>query len=266
MCKTVKGYTILKAGYPEIAISTLTSPAEKKLEYFDPRLYLGVAYESIDEDDKAKSIMQEALSLNSVHPVVYQVLGKVGFKEGDLNEFTSNYEAAISYAPTSQKEEFRREFADRLIAKNLYTTAEKVYTDLIKENPKGETLKELEYRNKLASMLVMKSKEYAKALEFSETFSNSTQFKELKDKEEKAKLLAYVCGAKIHLGERVEGVKICDEALELDKYSEIAYFYKGFSKYELKEDSEAKTLLQTAVDLDITGEVSEQAEKLLSEL
>lgn len=79
-------------------------------------------------------------------------------------------------------------------------------------------------------------------------------------------MLSYLAIANYKAGQRVEAEEYSLQASEISDKSSAYYYYKGLVAYDLTENSQARESLQKAVDLDINGEISIYANKLLSEL
>ena len=94
-----RAHDLLNQGDVEAGIALLETVAEAAPELSAPRIDLGIAYHRSGNFEAAEEQLNQALAINSAHPVALNELGIVYRKTARFNEARRSYEAALRVYP-----------------------------------------------------------------------------------------------------------------------------------------------------------------------
>jgi tetratricopeptide (TPR) repeat protein len=246
----------IEVGIEDVAIELLQKYAELEGEYWEVYLYLGQAYLLEENLEKAEEFLNMAVSLNPGNYLSPWMLGRVYYKNNDIEKSKENYLRSLELADKSQKILIREEFAKVLHEEEQFSLADEQYQKLIEENPQGQGV----------YLLSRVGIAYERGL-VSEINELLTQINTSQLADEKlANYYYYKAVVSLEENELEDAKKWIKDSIELDNKSSTYYLLYGQILFEQGNDEEAKKHFQQSVDLDLSGEDSAKAVKFLDRI
>lgn len=252
----ILAYGALNGGYSDVVIDSLTPYVEDEGEYWELNLYLGRAYEMELEYDSAQTYLEKAVELNPADPYGPWYLARVYEYEGMETEMTSMYNRAISLSEPDVRITIRREYIEKLASAGQYEDLDEHIDALETEDPEHaneyefiriETLIERELLDDAATIL--------------DGIAQSDVSDELQT--EYAWLKGQILFAQ---GERDEALEWAGDAVTGNELDARYQLLLGQINFELGNEEDAQTALERAIDLDLEGDVSAEAVKVLDRM
>lgn len=248
--KAARNY--INAGYPYLAIEMLKGRTADMEEYWEGLFFLGTAYYEFGDPAKALEHLEPALTLGVDDSQLYLETARAMYEQSDVDTAIKMYARAIAYADKDDKFGILEEYVMMLNAEELYSQAvaalvsngsssdvDVVYLYLYTYNQAGENDNVGEYLDALAEATLPNEWEY------------------LRDYR--------VIAAQYYLSEEMydEFNTIITALEEADAYEPYVPYYQAKLAEATGEDG-ALELLYTAIDYDLKGELTGQAEKLIA--
>jgi len=246
----------LSAGYEDITIDLLQKYAEVGEEYWEVYLYLGHAYYLNKEYDNAQKELSIAGTLNPVDYLGSWLLGRVYFESSEENNMVESYLRSIALAPGNEKAAIRLEFAGLLLDAGNYVEAEEQYLALQAEDEGNKN----EYEILLAEISYNRD-----LVDDAGAILDGVDKASLTDD-----LLArfHWVNASLYFesGDRESAKKWIEESIVLDDKNPSYYLLLGQILFEDEEFDVSREALERAIDLDLGGDISTSAVKLLDRI
>ena len=251
-------YGALLGGYEDVVISNLGEHITDNDEYWDLHLYLGRAYYMNDDLEKSRDHLTEAVSLNPVDSYGPWYLARVLVEEGSDTKAQELYERAIGLAGVEEKSDIRREYVDALMGMGQYASAE----DQIRILEEGA-----ESESERISFMLMRVESFLER----ELHDDASEILDAIDRESMADDLdaEYLWARGViafNRGDRSASRGYIEDALELANSESKYFLLLGQIQFEEGESEAAQMSLERAVDLDLDGEVSVDAVKILDRI
>jgi|GEM_PF-5638941 len=242
-------------GYPYLAIDLLTDYEEEIQEYWEGQYYLGKAYFDHGNLDKALDYLGDAEVLGVDDPGLDLMLARAYFLEGNVDQALGYYEDAISQKDLSDRNDIAEEYIQVLMDTNMMSRAKDTLKDIAEQddNPWAYVLLcTIAYENENFQELA----EYIDALE---------EYDQI-DKEEEKGLVRYKLYYAIEQ-EDDEVEELLQKYKKLDEHNPEVYFLKGkFAKEQEEDVQDIKDYLYRAIEVDLEGEVTEEARRVLANI
>ncbi len=242
-------------GYPYLAIDLLTDYEEEIQEYWEGQYYLGKAYFDHGNLDKALDYLGDAEVLGVDDPGLDLMLARAYFLEGNVDQALGYYEDAISQKDLSDRNDIAEEYIQVLMDTNMMSRAKDTLKDIAEQddNPWAYVLLcTIAYENENFQELA----EYIDALE---------EYYQI-DKEEEKGLVRYKLYYAIEQ-EDDEVEELLQKYKKLDEHNPEVYFLKGkFAKEQEEDVQDIKDYLYRAIEVDLEGEVTEEARRVLANI
>lgn len=249
-------YGALTADHENIAIERLSEYIDEGSEYWEVYLYLGRAYYMNGDLERAEELLSDAGLLNSTDPLGPWILARVYVELGQDTEMETQYKRAIALSEDDQRVEIRLEYTDVLLEKGLYAGADD-QIDLLEAEDSDNT--------NSYQLLRVQSLIDREVYDDADDVLDEMEVSGLSDD-----LLAVYSWAKASalygLGDREEALQWIEDAIEIDSADARFYLLEGQIHFQLGDEDTAKISLERAVDLDLEGEVSAEATKILDRL
>jgi tetratricopeptide (TPR) repeat protein len=242
----------INAGYPYLAIKVLEGKKDDMAEYPDGLYFLGRAFFDHEKYGSAIDVLNEALSFDSYTSEVYELLAKSYYINGDQEKAFTSFEKAYTFASDANKEEVLVEYVDLLLSLEQNSKAQ---TFLAKGDEDSFEINvrqvELNYRKR----------DYDKMDFYIKKLAAMT----LTD-EQKKEYLNWLITYEIEDDKAASARENLDDLKEMDRYNPQYHLLLG--KLELAENNtdEARDALESAIEFDLDGEVTEAAKKLLARI
>lgn len=246
----------LNAGYSSVVVDKLAGYVDDEGEYWDLLFYLGRAYAMEGETKKAQEYLEDAVNLNPADPFGPWYLARVYAKLGMENETQKMYERAISLALSDDKISLRKEYVEVLLERKQYVTFEEQNAILMQEDAKNSMVYHLHI---IGSILDRKRYDDAQVSLDKISYAELSGDK----KAEYAWLQSRILFAQ---GERDEALDWAKNAVELSDLVPDYHLLVGQLYYETGDEEKAKASLERAIDLDLIGNVSAEAMKVLDRI
>ena len=243
----------INAGYPKLAVDILQPLRDSMGEYWDGLFFLGKAYLDYGDYNKAIDVLNEATSLNPSSDELYLHLARAYYMSDQTESAIQNYEKAISLASEDLKLSYRKELFDALYTANQGTKAISVL-DSIAQTGDSVWLK-LSYCKQY-----LKDKNYQKLKDNLDGLTVQTSMTD----EEKSQYYNYYLEYAFGINNIDLAQSLLESYASLDGPKPWVQYYYG--KYYLaKGDTQtATTYLEDAIEFDLQGEVTDNANKLLA--
>ena len=244
----------INSGYPYLAIEILGRQSGNVEEYWDAQYFLGKAYFDYGDYKKSTEKLNNAVALEVDDANLFLLLGRVYLLQDDVDRSLRSYERAFSLANLPEDKDVVKEYVDVLIQNNMLNSARTALLGLLEDDdyPWVYTL--------LASI------SYAQGNfnQLNEYIAELENYSELTTSEEKSFLKYKILG----LIEAEEEKDVILEAFKsytnLDKYDPKIFLVMGEYSLSQGDSEEAKKLLHRAVELDLEGDITNEARKILA--
>jgi len=248
------GKEYLDSGYPYLAISLLQPNLEKMGEYADGIYILGKAYYDYGEYQKSIDVLEENTSLSDLNQYIYWVLASDYNFLGDANTSMSYYDSAIAYGAKEAQEILYTEYLDILVEDNLTEKA-------------LEVMKSAEriFAKEWISIYYMDIYSLREDNEKFIYYMNKVSYDKLSETEKPEYLFSkgkYL----IKTSKLDEAQLTLDVFWELDQYDPRYNLLVGQLNFEKGELEEARVYAKKAIEYDLEGIVSNDAQTLLAQI
>ncbi len=223
-------------------------------EYIDGIYILGKAYYEYGEYDKSIELLENSSSLSDLNQYIYWVLVRDYYLKDDINNSLSYYDSGISYGGNSVENELLIEYLDILIKEDLTEKALEVMR--IAERILDDWVVNMYYMNIYSLRNDTEKFEYYIGLINYEELGTVEKLEYLYSKGE------YL----IRSNELEEAQKTLDVFWELDKFNPKYNLLSAKLSFEKGELDEARDYVKKAIEYDLSGVVSEDAQKLLAQI
>lgn len=240
----------LNKGYPNLVVEIL-SPREKEMaNYWEGNYYLGRAYWELGEIDNALKYLDLADSLNAIDPGVYLYLARIYNEKGDTTKSDDYYGRALSFSDSADRVKILYEYIETLSSTSRYNAALDIMsifsTDSIDSN----------YQYFLLYLEIGSEENTLK-------FLNKVE-KSLEDEWIYYDKFLYEAGD-FYLSQNNSNKAVSNEErlFDRDSFSAYGYLLKGKGLLENGNYDGAQAALESAIEYDINGLVSDEAKKQL---
>ena len=240
----------INSGYPFLAIELLNNQNEDMQQYPDGQYFLGRAYLDYGNYEKAIEKLNNALILDLDEDDVYVSLARAYLFNNDIDNALNSYEAIISV----ESPDIVEEYVDVLMSNDMKNKAQTVLLNLLQE----ENLFDL---NIMLADVYYELGEFNKMGEIVEALSTETDLSQSQTQELlRVKLLYNI--------ENIENINEIDSLIDrysvFDRYNPEIYFFRGKLYMHQDENIEAVEAFERAIELDLKGEITQEAEGLLA--
>lgn len=245
----------LSAGYENSAISLLEPHVEDDVEYWEAYYYLGYAYHLDGDNEQASDMLATAEILKPGDAYASWLHARVYAALDDDDEMGKAYVRAISLASSVDKIAIRNEFVRELIDREQYAAAADQLTALEQEDPDNVQQYEL-----MAASNFIAQKQYEEA---------SAVLEELDPVTEEAWRAEYLwarAAVDFATASLDDALGWADSAVDLDDTQAKYHLLLGKIYFEQEENTLAKEELERAIDLDLAGDISDEAQKVLDRI
>ncbi|MDD3661744.1 MAG: tetratricopeptide repeat protein [Candidatus Dojkabacteria bacterium] len=253
---TIRSFGALTAGFEDVVIDRLEPYAEDAQEYWDLHLYLGTAYMQNGDTENAASHLTLAVSLNPGDYSGPWLLARVYGEMGEDNKMIEQYERAVALAPEEDRVTVRREYVDVLMENGQYAKADEQLLLLVSSDEDRAAVYSL---LRVEGLLEKEKYEDAQAL-----------IDEIDDSGLSTMLTARYAWSRavilFRTGDRQEAMEWVESALSADPTQASYHLIKGQIAFESGDMVVAQESLERAIDLDLDGEVSAEAVKILDRI
>lgn len=251
---TKLGKHYIDAGYPYLAVALLEPNIENMGEYIDGIYILGKAYYEHGEYDKSIQLLENSTSLSDLNQYIYWVLARDYYLKDDINNSLSYYDSSISYGGNELDTNLFTEYIDILLKENLTEKALEVMR-----------VAERILEKQLTNMYYMNIYSLRNDTEKFEYYMDLISYDEL-DLEDKKEYLYSKGEYLIKNSELEEAQKTLDIFWELDEFSPTYNLLSARLSFEKGNLDEARDFAKKAIEYDLSGVVSEDAQKLLAQI
>ncbi len=251
---TKLGKYYIDAQYPYLTIALLEPHLNDMGEYIDGLYILGKGYFEYGEYDKSIEVLENLSTLSDLNQYIYWVLARCYYLKDDLNNATAYYDSAISYGGDKVEKALFKEYLDILIDENL--TEKGLEVTKIAGNIFDEFWIQIYY------MHIYSLRSDSEKFEY---YMNSIDYEEL-DKAQKLEYLYLKGEYLIDNSELDEAQKTLDIFWELDKYNPGYNLLSAELFFERGQLDEARDFAKKAIEYDLDGEISIEAQKLLAQI
>jgi len=248
------GKYYLDEGYPYLAIAILEPKLKDMGEYTDGLYILGKAYFEYGNYDKSIQILENLSTLGDLNQYIYWVLARDYYLKDNVNEATSYYDSAISYGGNKGEQTLYTEYLDILLKENLTEKALEVIKTA--ERIFDETWVLMYY------MRIYSLREDTQKFEY---YRDRIIYDGLND-QEKIDYLYLKGEFEINDRELDEAQKTLDTYWGLDPYDPGYNLLSAKLSFEKGELTEARKSAKNAMEYDLNGVISEDAQKLLAQI
>ncbi len=246
----------LSAGYSSIVIDKLSPFVDEEKEYSDLYLYLGRAYSMETETEKAIEYLEKAVQLNPANASALWFLAREYRQGGNEEDMQSMYERAIILTDATERAVIRKEYAEVLLSAGLFDEFDEQVNALTEEYPNNA----VEY-----ALLAIRSNIDREL--YDEAFEGLDAIDETTLSENSAAEYSFFKGEVLFLrGEREEALEWALDAVEKGKNIPEYHLLVGKIHFEQGDEDKATISLERAIDLDLQGNVSAEAVKLLDRM
>jgi len=252
----ILSYAALQAGYEDIVLDTLSGYASDESEYGDLYLYLGEAYYMNMQYEEAADALTDAVTLNPVDAVGPLFLARASGQLGASTQMKESYLRAIALAPDEDRGAIREEYAEALQEESQFSAADEQWRLLVEEDPDQAD----KYELMRVSLMLTQSK-YDDAQNLLDDLDVSGMPDGLAAKYNWAVASVEFSGANFSVaGERI------NEAITLQGDVPEYHLMRGAIYFEIGDEANASAELEKAIDLDVSGKVSADANKILDRI
>jgi tetratricopeptide (TPR) repeat protein len=244
----------LDAGYPRMAIYLLESKKDSFSNYYDGLYFLTLAYFNAGEYEKALG-MNVLVEEKGYMTYEMQILAAKSYVQtGDISSASKYFERAIQYAPDVQKFDTLIEYAKMLSSQQQYS---KALVTLRNAEAKSDSADlRVEYLN-----IYMIMKEYDKMpvhLDKLSTYSNA-------ESNYTSRILKYYIKMYLETSKPDQAKEKLDALAKLGQTDSEYNLLLGKYYLTINDKPNALKSFENAIGYDLTGTVSEEAQRLLEQ-
>lgn len=255
-------YGALVGEYEDLVIGKLEQYVEDNPEYWDLFLYLGQAYYLDGDMEKAARYLTESTSLNPSDPYGAWYLARVSAETGQDTDAESMYRRAVGLAPEEDRVEIQEEYAEYLLGTGQYAEAADQLEEL-EESAEDENV----YRYKLMRVSSLITRElYSEAAAILDAMTEGDEEGYLVSGNLAGEYLWARAEIEYSEGNREDALSTVDQAIEQNPVEPKYHLLRGQLLFELGRSEDAQKALERAVDLDLDGDVSAEAMKVLDRI
>jgi tetratricopeptide (TPR) repeat protein len=244
----------INSGYPYLAIEILENKSEDIEEYWDAQYFLGKAYFDYGDYEKSTERLNNAVALDVDDANLFLLLGRVYLFQDDVDKSLKSYERAVSLAALPEDKNIVKEYMNVLIQNNILNSARTTLLNLLEEDDYPWIyilLAEISYTQGNFNRL----NEYLRVLE---------DYADLTRSEEKD-FLRYKILSLIEAEEEKDTIlEIFASYKKLDEYDPEIFLLMGEYSLAQGNPEEAKELLNRSIELDLEGNITREARKILA--
>lgn len=239
--------------YPDLVIGLLSDYSEEKEVYWELNLYLGHAYLMKNDFEKALEFLSQAYLLNSDSSVGIRLLARAYLGDENDSEMIKYYEKAINLAKGEERIETRLEYFNVLIMKEQFARAEEQLDFLLISDDMDTD-----------ELLILWGDCLLDRELYSQLEENMSRIK-LNNLDEDLQAEYHYLQAGIGYGtaDWDQAIESILNANEIDEKVAKYHLLYGKILYQTGVDIQATEELEKAVELDLEGEVSTEAKKVL---
>lgn len=252
----VLAHGALEAGYSSVVVDKLASYVDDEKNYWDLYLYLGRAAEMELAHEKAQEYLEQAVLLNPSDPYGAWFLARVCVELDKESEMRTMYERAVALSTIEERASIRKEYAINLLSSKQYEEFDQQLTALKSEDPDQSAAYDLLYVDSLVERdLVDDARMALDAMSQSEL-----------SEDEQAEYSWLKSRTLFLQGEREQAIEWALESVTEVTTDPRFYLLLGTLYFEDGDEDKSKYALERAIDLDLFGEVSAEAMKVLDRI
>ncbi len=244
----------IDGGYPYLAISVLEPKKGEMQEYIDGMYLLGKAYYENGKYQESIDTLAGVTTLSNLNPYLYWTIARSYYLLDDINNATSYYDSAVSYAGDSADVKVYQEYLDLLMDNNQTTKAEEILR-------KAEKI----FTDPWVDIYYIKLSYLTKQNEKSVYYSNRIQYEELEGNY-KRDYLYWKTKISIENSQIDEAKRTLDVYWNLDKYDPRYNLLMGQLRFQEGILDEARSYSKKAIEYDTERLVTDEAQKLLARI
>ncbi len=248
------GKEYIDRGFPYLAIALLEPKLGIMKEYADGVYILGKAYYEYGDYQKSIDVLENASSLGDLNQYIYWILARDYNLLDDINSSISYYDNAISYGGSEVKSALYIEYIDILIEENLTEKALAVMVSA--EKIFEEVWVPISYINIYSARGDIEKAHY---------YVSRVTLEDL-EKEDKREFLFAKANYLIKASKLEEAEETLNIYWELDPYDPGYNLLMAMLKQKGGSLDEAKDYAKKAIEYDLDGEVSKQAQTVLAQI
>jgi len=244
----------INSGYPFLAVKLLTSYSDEIQDYADAQYFLGKAYLDYGDYEKAIERLNKAVLLDMDDVNVYVNLARAYLASKNVEKSLDAYKTALSVVETEEKEQVVKEYVAVLVENNMINAARTLVVDLLKEKASFAM-------NIILADIYYKQEALKNMGEILDQLEGETNLNQSETRGLVRYRLLYI----------MKDIRDVDEAESLierfstfDRYNPEVFLFRG-KLFRYQEDNlKAREALERAIELDLEGEIAEEAIKLLA--
>lgn len=240
----------INAGYPFLAIELLTKQNEEIEQYPDGQYFLGRAYLDYGNYERAIEKLNTALMLDMDDEDVYINLARA-------NLFNNNIEKALDAYETVLFEEnmdVLEEYISVLLENDMKNKAQTTLIDLLTQEDTFEL-------NIMLAKVYYELGELNKMGEVIEKLDEETDLTQAETRKLKRYKILYAID---DIEDEAELDGLIERYSVFDRYNPEVYLFRGKLLKHQGEILEAREAFERAIELDLKGDIANQAERLLA--
>lgn len=244
----------IEGGYPYLAISVLEPKKEDMREYIDGMYLLGKAYYENGKYQESIDTLEGVTTLSNLNPFLYWTIARSYYFLNDINNATSYYDSAVSYAGDSADVRVYQEYLDLLMDNNQTTKAEEILR-------KAEKI----FVDPWVDIYYIKLSYLTKQSEKTVYYSNKIEYEELEGNY-KRDYLYWKSKISIENSQLDDAKRTLDVYWNLDKYDPRYNLLMGQLRFQEGNLDEARSYSKKAIEYDTQRLVTDEAQKLLARI
>ncbi|MFH1547168.1 MAG: tetratricopeptide repeat protein [bacterium] len=246
----------LYSGYPDLVIGLLSEYVEEYDLYWELNLYLGHAYLLKYDYENALVYLSQAYLLESDLSISARLLARAYLGDDNVSDTIKYYEKAINLAKNQNKVDTRLEYFEVLIEKEQYVRAEEQLDLLLLVDDIDTDTLLIQWGDSLLDREL-----------YSQLEENMEKIK-INNLDDDLKAEYYYLEAGVSLGQASwdDATEAIEKAIEIDDKMAKYHLLYGRILYQSGVDIQAKVELERSVELDLEGEVSTEAQKVLDRI
>jgi len=252
VAKLAKAY--IDGGYPYLAILILEPQKADMEEYIDGLYLLGKAYYENGKYQESIETLEGVTTLSSLNQYLYWTIARDYYLLNDINNASSYYDSAISYAGDNGEVKLYQEYLDLLLTSNQTTKAEEILR-------KAEMIFEEPWVNIYYIKLSYLTKQNEKTI----YYSSKIEYEELEGNY-KRDYLYWKSKISIENTDLEEAKRTLDLFWELDKYDPRYNLLMAQLRFQEGNLGESRSYSKKAIEYDTQRLVTDDAQKLLARI